>query len=183
MTLRTGHGTGAGSPRIEALPPDELPMAAQVPAVRPQRGRDGCFLPGNTVGKGKRLRPRQVGSVAFSRAAPRYRPFAAWAARYAAHRRAELARLHGGHLSTGAAVMIESAALDLAASRYVAMLAAEQADPELLRLASTLAQTARQHELAAWELAAREGPVAARLEECDAQRRRIEAIISEAESP
>jgi hypothetical protein len=32
MALRTGHGHGAGVPRVEVLPADELPRGAQGPA-------------------------------------------------------------------------------------------------------------------------------------------------------
>ena len=34
MTLRSGHGRGAGAPRVEVLPGDELPAAS--PAIAPQ---------------------------------------------------------------------------------------------------------------------------------------------------
>ena len=43
-----------------------------------------------------------------------------------------------------------------AASRFVQSLAAAAGDAELFKQAAALASTARQHELAAWELAARE---------------------------
>jgi hypothetical protein len=54
MTLRTGHGTGRGSLRVEVLPPDELP--AGTPAIareaRPRdRGEAGRFAPGNALAR------------------------------------------------------------------------------------------------------------------------------------
>src|SRR5579859_6614330 len=54
MALRTGHGNGAGVPRVEVLPVDELP--AGVPAdARPEspsdRGESGRFAPGNTLAR------------------------------------------------------------------------------------------------------------------------------------
>jgi hypothetical protein len=67
-----------------------------------------------------------------------------------------LAQLHGGSVSAGVGAIVESAAQTLAASRFVHLLAAETGDAELFKQAATLASTARQHELAAWELAARE---------------------------
>lgn len=156
MALRTGHGTGTGVPRVEVLPPDELPSATPSIAAPLDRTPDGRFAPGNAAGRAKRVRPGVRGSVGLDKADPRYRSFARWGARYGAHRRRELAHAHGGHLSAGASAIIESAAQAMAASRYVQQLAAECGDPELFRQAANLASTARQHELAAWELAARE---------------------------
>jgi hypothetical protein len=49
MTLRSGHGTGAGVPRIEVLPADELPkpVTAPVPATAAalERRPNGTFTP------------------------------------------------------------------------------------------------------------------------------------------
>jgi hypothetical protein len=53
--------------------------------------------------------------------------------------------------------IIESAALAMAASRYLQFEGAKTGNAELFKQASNLAATARQHELAAWELGAREG--------------------------
>jgi hypothetical protein len=67
MALRNGHGTGAGVPRIEVLPPDELPQPVPAPArqlqaalatvqpplqptVRPEeRVQGGAFATGATT--------------------------------------------------------------------------------------------------------------------------------------
>lgn len=156
MTLRTGHGAGAGQPRIEVLPPDELPPATPPFAVQQQRLANGRFAAQNTAGTAKRVRPGLRGSLPLDQTDPRYRAFARWGTRYGAHRRRELAQSHGGYISAGAGTIIESAAQAMAASRYIHSLAAASGDPELFRAASVLASTARQHELAAWELAARE---------------------------
>lgn len=156
MTLRTGHGTGAGSPRIEVLPPDELPSVTPSLTAPIERSPDGRFAPGNTAARSKRARPGVRGSLGLDRMDPRFRSFARWGARYGAHRRRELAQAHGGSLSAGASAIIESAAQAMAASRFVQALAAETGDAELFKQAAALASTARQHELAAWELAARE---------------------------
>jgi hypothetical protein len=53
-------------------------------------------------------------------------------------------------------VILDSARLALVASRYLEAKGAESGDADMLRRASALACDARQHELAAWELAARE---------------------------
>jgi hypothetical protein len=111
---------------------------------------------GNTAGQNKRVKPGVRGALGLDKSDPRYKPFARWGARYGAHRRRELAAVHGGVLSSGVGAIVESAAMAMAASRFVQCLAAEKGDAELFKQASALASTARQHELAAWELAARE---------------------------
>lgn len=156
MTLRSGHGTGRGVPRVEVLPPDELPPAMGSDAVRAERDSQGRFLPGNRSGSQKRLRVGPKGLTGIDRTSPEFRPFASWGARYGAHRRRELAKLHGGEVSAGVGAIVESAAIAMAASRYLSAKGAETGDPELFKQSSALAATARQHELAAWELAARE---------------------------
>ncbi len=156
MVLRTGHGNGAGVPRIEVLPPNELPSATPEGAVRSERDSQGRFIKGNRTGSQKRLKAGPRGLHGINRTAPEFRPFARWGARYAAHRRRELARAHGGEITSGVGAIVESAALTMAASRYLSARAAESGDPELFKQAAALAATARQHELAAWELAARE---------------------------
>lgn len=156
MTLRTGHGNGAGSPRIEVLPPDELPPATPALPVRPDRDAAGRFVRGNAAGIAKRVKPGVRGALGLAKADPRYQAFARWGARYGAHRRRELARAHGGEISAGVGAIVESAAQAMAASRFVQAIASESGDAELFKQAAALASTARQHELAAWELAARE---------------------------
>jgi len=159
MTLRTGHGKGAGVPRLEVLPPDELPPATPGGAVRSERNALGQFQPGNRAGTSKRFKVGPRGLQGIDKTAPDFRAFARWGARYAAHRRRELARAHGGEISAGVGAIVESAALAMAASRFLSARAAETGDPELFKQSSALASTARQHELAAWELAAREAQV------------------------
>jgi hypothetical protein len=152
MALRRGQG----QLRVEPLRPDELPPATPGEPARAQRDASGRFLPGNAAGTAKRVKPSVLGALGLDKADPRYRPFARFGARYGAHRRAELAGLHGGAISSGVGGIVESAAQAMAASRFVQALAAEKGDAELFKLASQLASTARQHELAAWELASRE---------------------------
>lgn len=159
MALRHSSTRGRGPVHVEVLPPDELPPAKPALAVRPDRDASGRFVPGNTTGVAKRVRPGIRGALGLELADPRYRPFARWGARYGAHRRRELAELHGGKVSAGVGAMVESAALALAASRFVHLLAAETGDAELFKQAAAMASTARQDELAAWELAAREAEV------------------------
>lgn len=158
MTLRKGHGTGRGVPRIEVLPADELPPVTPALTVRPERGPDGRFLPGNTAARSQRVRPGPRGTGAL-KADPAFAVYERWGKRYAAHRRGELAKAHGGAISAGVGALVESASLALAASRYLAALAAQTGDAELFKRSSALANDARQNELAAWELASREAKV------------------------
>jgi len=76
--------------------------------------------------------------------------------KYRKMRMKELAQLHG-HCSAGVGALLASASLALAASRFMYELAAADPQPQLLKDASKLASEARQNELAAYEVAAREG--------------------------
>mgnify|MGYP001587220004 CR=1 FL=1 len=87
--------------------------------------------------------------------------------KYRKIRMKELAQLHG-HVSAGAGALLASASLSLAASRFLYQNAAQDGDPATLKQASQLADSARQCELAAWELAAKEGVLKRRQEASDA---------------
>jgi hypothetical protein len=157
MALRNGHGTGTGSPRVEVLPPDELPTTngddtASNLAMRSRRGKP--FEPGNRAAAGRRPKLALLG-VSVDATDPRYALALRRAGRYRKRRCSELAAVHG-YVSAGAASLIASAALALCASRYLYEVAATTGDAETLKRASALANDARQNELAAWELASRE---------------------------
>ena len=157
MALRNGHGAGAGVPRVEVLPPDELPQpnahdtAANL-AIRSRKGKP--FEPGNRAAAGRRPKLALLG-VAVDATDPRYALALRRAGRYRKRRCSELAATHG-YVSAGAASLIASAALALCASRYLYEVAAGTGDAETMKRASALANDARQNELAAWELASRE---------------------------
>jgi hypothetical protein len=70
-------------------------------------------------------------------------------------RMAELQVAHG-YVSHGVGAMIAAAAWLYAGGEFAAELAAERGDPDGFKAAATLTGTARQNELAAWELCARE---------------------------
>lgn len=142
--------------RPVVLPPDELPSATGSDSDRPQRTPDGRWALGNTEARRNRVRPGRSGLAGIDATLPEFKPFARWGGRYASHRRTELAQSHGGQVSAGVGAIIESAGLAMAASRFLHSRAAQTGDAELFKQAAALAQTARQHELAAWELAARE---------------------------
>ena len=166
MALRNGHGTGAGVPRIEVLPPDELP--AGVPgtartASPSDRGESGRFAPGNALaregGKATAGKSRLASRLGL-RSLPEGSGFSAYKAAASSFRRAQCASLAatvgGGVCGPGPSSMVASAALALAWSRFLGDTAAETGDAELALRAARLGEVSRQHLLAAHELAARE---------------------------
>lgn len=161
MALRTGHGNGAGQPRIEVSRVDELPKGVQGEALAEhtaERQADGTFRPGARTaqaagGTASREMTRLARRLTLgdSLSDPRFEPYAR-AAR--AFRRAQvtlLARaIGGGHCGPAPASIIASAALQLAGSRFAFEVLGD------MQLGSRLANDSRQNLLAAHELAARE---------------------------
>lgn len=157
MALRSGHGRGAGVPRVEVLPADEQPLAQAAGADPLATGRD------------ERKRVRTTAAARAMAKLPRRSRFVprklACHPKFEAHNRrrlewqrariTELSAAHGG-VSRGVGAIVSSAAWLYAAGEFAAELAAEGGDVELFKSAASLTSTARQHELAAWELAARE---------------------------
>lgn len=94
---------------------------------------------------------------------PRYKECLSLANGYRKVRARELV-VNFGYVSSGCSSMLSSAALSLAASRYVYGLFAEERDVSLLQLASKLGTDARQSELAAYELCARESKARKQME-------------------
>lgn len=87
---------------------------------------------------------------------PAYGKCLKYAASYRKHRARELCVAHG-YVSAGASALLATASLSLAASRYLYERVALTGETDLLMKAHKLADSARQNELAAWELASREG--------------------------
>ncbi len=167
MALRTGHGTGAGQPRVEVLPADELPAGVPAPA-RPAPARDGAgrFRPGpgtSEIARSGALAARQ--SRELERLLGLWAPPAEHA--YAAYTRLArewrdehmatlAATVAGGEVGPGPASIVSTAALQMAASRWLFDRGAELGDARILADASRLGDASRQSLLAAHELAARE---------------------------
>lgn len=148
--VRTGHGPNKGKPMIEISPPDELSDPVGPPKVK--RGKP--FQKGNKAAAGRRPKLTALGGKRADEIEdPEYRQCLRDAERYRQKRAREIRNSHG-YLSSGAASILGSAALQLAMSRYWGMRAAT--DHKIAALASRFATEARQNELAAWELAARE---------------------------
>jgi hypothetical protein len=167
MTVRNGHGTGAGVPRVEVLPVDELPAGVQAPpqaSARGERRPDGTFAPGARTTQvaggrataGKTRLSARLGLSKLPEGAA-FRPYKAAASSF---RRAQCAALAasvgGGYCGPAPSSMVASAALQLAWSRHFSDLAAADGDPGLALTASRLADASRQNLLAAHELCARE---------------------------
>lgn len=167
MTLRSGHGTGAGVPRIEVLPVDELPRGVQEPQQVPasiERRTNGTFAKGARTlqaagGRARKGNTRLAAKLGLS-SLPEGAAFAPYKASAVTFRRvqcAELARNVGGGICGPApSSLVATAALQLAWSRYLSDLAALENDAELALKASKLADASRQSLLAAHELCARE---------------------------
>jgi hypothetical protein len=184
MALRTGHGTGAGQPRIEVLPPDELPIGVagrELEESSTERSERGLFLAGSTTAQSKGGRAR-AGQTRLARrlgladmtASEEFKPYKKAGADFRRCQVASLARTVGGGIcGPAAASMVATAAWQLAASRYLFDLAAALAgtlrdevegtngaisiqSSEFMTLASKLGNDSRQNLLAAHELCARE---------------------------
>jgi hypothetical protein len=165
MALRTGHGTGAGVPRVEVLPADELPAGVHAPeqaASKGERRGDGTWTKGASTDQRKGGRSR-AGNTRLARRMsleglevdPSFRPYKRAAADFRRTQVHALARtVGGGKCGPAPASIIASAAWQLAASRFLFDTA--QGDLEKLTAASRLANDSRQNLLAAHELCARE---------------------------
>jgi hypothetical protein len=167
MALRSGHGTGAGVPRIEVLPVDEQPAGLPAPARRaPERDSLGRLLPGpgtsDLAREGARAahEARQLAQLLGLWTPPEGHQYA----RYAQlarewrdqHSTAMAATVAGGQVGPGPASIIASAALQMAASRWLSDRGAENGDARMLLDASRLMDASRQNLLAAHELCAKE---------------------------
>lgn len=170
MTLRAGHGTGAGVPRIEVLPADELPAPLPAPVAAPVaplafRG-DGTIADGTTAkelgrrgGLAKARKLRLVDTLGLKKIADEsdFAPYRNAAEDFVTAHLAALAQVAGGEVGPGPSSIVASSALQLAGSRWAFDKFAETLEPGLAKLGSSLADAHRQNLLAAYELARREG--------------------------
>jgi hypothetical protein len=159
--VRKGHGNGAGVPRIEAPPVDELSAGLQAPKLAPstsERDEAGRFRPGaRTVqsagGEALREMTRLARRLTLGEtlADPRFEPYARAARAFRKAQVSALARdVGGGHCGVAPASVVASASLQLAASRFAFEVLGD------LAMGSRLADASRQNLLAAHELTARE---------------------------
>jgi hypothetical protein len=166
MTLRRGHGNGAGVPRIEVRPADEqaAPVAAQaVPLARRSNGTIADTTTARHLGAkgGRAKRERQMLTSALGlsdlAADAAFAPYRTAGDAFVREHAARLAEQAGGEVGPGPMSIVASAGVQIAASRFFSDKAAETADASMFTLASSLANASRQNLLAAYELAVREG--------------------------
>jgi hypothetical protein len=165
MTLRSGHGNGAGVPRVEVLPPDELPIGVHAKvhgASTSERTNGGKWTKGARTdqSKGGRSRAgmtrlaRRLGLAAVERD-PAFEPYRRAAADFRRTHVTHLARtVGGGSCGPAPASIVATAAWQLAASRFLFDTA--RGDTDKLTAASRLGNDSRQNLLAAHELCAKE---------------------------
>jgi hypothetical protein len=162
MALRSGHGINKGKPVIEVLPVDELPAGIAVPPpseLRTDRRKDGTFKPGNTLaaqgGLAKKGTTKLARMLGLTEGDARLQPYLRAARDFRRLQTTTLARTVGGGVCGPApASIIATAALQLAASRYLFDHA--HGDRDTLKTASALGNDSRQNLLAAHELCAKE---------------------------
>lgn len=161
VRTRAPSNPNGGGVIVETPRPDELLQAEAPVQTHP---RPWTLLPRN--------RKTKIALMGISRrvidgADPRYKKALLYANAYRKVRTRELATMHG-HVSSGASALLASASLALAASRFLYEKVAETGDLSLLKQAASLADSARQSELAAWEMSAREGAAKRKLEAANA---------------
>ncbi len=172
MTLRKGHGNGAGVPRIEVLPADELPSPNPTavptgPLVR--RSPTGTFADsasareagrrgGVKSARQKAHRTRLMGSLGLVELAADHKFYAYEAAgeAFVQEHMSTLATMFDGTCSEGPMSIVRTAGIQLAASRFLYDEGKAAGDAKLLGDASKLGDASRQNILAAYELQARE---------------------------
>ena len=160
MPWRKGHrsvnGKAATHPVVvEVLPPDELPRVDQhdIDARLEARKAIGKpFQKGNKAG-GRKPKLAKLGVTTED---PQYMNTLKKAESYRRKRVSEYL-VTFGYVSIGVRALLGSASLQLAVSRHLLELGMKNADTDLIRKASAMANEARQNELAAWELCHREG--------------------------
>lgn len=170
MTLRKGHGKEKGSTRIEVLPPDELPKplpadpAAQTaPLARREDGTiansEAAKELGRRGGEARANKKRLLQGLGLANlsAEAAFKPYWDSVQAWVEAQLTETTIAAGGYLGPGPASIIGSAGVALAASRFFSDEAARTGNLQLFISAGRLSETSRQHLLAAYELAVREG--------------------------
>lgn len=170
MAVRSAHGRArdlGALAVVETLPADELPDGHPAPASpAPVRDRAGRLTPGpgtrelaRRAGKARQF-SRQLSQLLGLWSPPDDHPFAPYARLAREWRDDHMAQLAatvgGGHVGPGPASIISTAALQLAASRYLSDQGARTGDARALVDGSRLGDSSRQSLLTAHELAARE---------------------------
>lgn len=174
MALRKGHGTGKGVPRIEVLPPDELPDPLAAEPAQLARREDGTIADsaaakalgarGGLAKAQKKKLLQGMGLVSMAEDntfTPYYKAAQAWLDAvigiYAA--------MCGGSLGPGPSALLGNAAIALAMARYLTDKAFETQDELQARQATRYWDAMKQQKLAAYELGVREAKMRADLKD------------------
>lgn len=153
-------------PRIEVLPPDELPEPLPNQAAPLARTETGQIADSATAkalgargGQAKAARIKLLSGLGLQTLAENsnFKPYERAGQDFIKAHLLNLAGCVGGSVGPGPASIVCTAGMQLAASRFVFDLAAAAGDPGLFHRASTLGNDSRQNLLAAYELARREG--------------------------
>ncbi len=183
--IRSGHGTGAGVPRVEVCPVDELPAGVPGPA-RPVGDRDaaGRLRPGPgtrelaRAGGRAAAEARQLAQLLGLWEPPEGHPFAPYARLAREWRDDHMATLAatvgGGEIGPGPASIVSTAAMQMASSRWAFDEGAQLGEAKLLLEFSRLADASRQNLLAAHELCAKEAVAREQDDASDLRRRQAE---------
>jgi len=175
-----GRGVRVARAKVAELPTGEPGAAIENQAKLNRNKRPESFPSGSSPLKERKTHLACLGipSRVLDSGDPEYARCVRQANAYKKSRQKELYLAHG-YVSTGVGALLASASLALSASRYLYETATNtEFAPEdrgatnraaMLKLASSLGDSARQNELAAWELCAREGVVRKRNESSNVQ--------------
>lgn len=167
MTLRSGHGTGTGVPRIEVLPADELQQPDPSPAssptlawgdMTPEQRHEAAKAWGRRGALVRASRTRLLGSLGLTvlGAEHDFHGYEKAGEAFAEKHVETLGAMFDGHVGEGPASIVMTAAIQLAASRFMYDRGKDKGDAKLLGEASKLGDASRQNILASYELQARE---------------------------
>lgn len=172
MALRKGHGNGKGVPRIEVVPPDELPDP--IPALPPPLARreDGTIADSETakllgarggLAKAQKKKLLQGMGLAELTEDKLFTPYYKAAQAWLDHQVENYAQMCGGYLGSGPWGFLGNAAICLAMSRYLADRGFEAGDEMITRQSLRYMDAFKQQQLAAYELGIREAKMRADL--------------------
>jgi len=142
----------------------QVPPVEELKKISPHSPPEtGLTGPGGTKARKTKLAVMGLSAELLDKGNPRYAKIVRLANAFRKVRTREYFTAHG-FVSAGVSALLANSAMCMAASRYIyEEVASDTYKPseraELLQRAAKLSDSGRQHELAAWELAAREGQI------------------------
>lgn len=169
LGVRVARSKNSDIPKIDG--DDAAVRQAELSANK----RPGSYPNGPSPVKARRTKLAVLGipSSILDKGSQEYARCVRMAQSYKKARSKELYIAHG-YVSSGASALLAAASLALSASRFLYEIAANSpivaerggiSMPQILKLASSLSDSARQNELSAWELCAREAQIKKRNEQ------------------